>query len=193
MAYTQIVSVSKDKEALKSSLQKISTLKIVFVTSRDSIKGAIDIRNEFAIDNKIPTEIKTLGKKIDEMCQVFKENENPILHIIDHDFMNYSLVNAAVIAGVPVYFSNGNGMEKISTPELKYKELISEVQIEILEELQEGPLSVYELAERIDCDESMLYYYLHGKNSLKGLVNLGLVKDGELIELTEIGRSVVNS
>ena len=193
MANTQIVSVTKGKEELKNSLQRMSTSKIVFISSPDSIKDTIELRNYFALQHKIPTELRTVSKKPDEICRILHEFENPVLHIIDHDYLNYALVNAAVICGVPVYFSNGHGMEKLTTPDVKLKELISDVQMEILEELQEGPLSVNELAERIDCDESMLYYYLHGKNSLKGLVNLGFVVDGDELALTEIGRSLVSS
>lgn len=193
MPNTQIVAVSKSKDALKDSLQRVPTTKIVFISSPSTVKDVIELRNFFSIEMKIPTEIRTLGTKTEEACRMFREFENPILHLIDHDYVNYVLVNAAVISGVPVYFSNGKGAERISTPEVKFKELISDVQVEILEELQEGPLSLLELAERIDCDESMLYYYLHGKNSLKGLVSLGLVKDGDQIELSETGRAVVSS
>jgi hypothetical protein len=190
---TQIVSVVKGKEELKNSMENLQTSKIVFLSTPHNVKEVIEMRNHFAIQYKIPTEIRTVGKKIDELCRVIHEYENPTVHLIDHDYLNYSLVNAAVICGAPVYFSNGHGLEKITTMPIKTKELISDVQIEILEEMQEGPLTVSELAERIDCDESMLYYYLHGKNSLKGLVNLGLVKDGDMLELTEMGRSLVNS
>ena len=46
---------------------------------------------------------------------------------------------------------------------------------------------------KLEVDDNMLFYYLHGSKSLKGLVDLGLIKEGELIELTDLGRLVVES
>jgi len=62
-----------------------------------------------------------------------------------------------------------------------------------LEKLEDGPLSLKELALKLDVDENMLFYYLHGSKSLKGLVGLGLVKEGDMVELTDLGRLVVQS
>ena len=45
----------------------------------------------------------------------------------------------------------------------------------------------------LDVDDNMLFYYLHGSKSLKGLVELGLVKEGDLVELSDLGRLVVES
>ncbi len=193
MAVTQIVSVYKNKEALKQSLKKMSTEKVIFLASKNSIKEVIGVRNEFALETKLPTEVKAVARNYSSLGELFKENKNSVVHIIDHDYFNYGLVNAAFITGVPVYLTNGHVMEKVPGLNLKLKELISSIQVELLEKLEEGPLSIRELALKLDVDENMLYYYLHGSKSLKGLVSLGLVKEGDMIELTDLGRLVIES
>ena len=193
MAVTQIVSVYNNKNALKDSLKKMSTEKVVFLASKEKIKEVIKIRNEFALETKLPTEVKAVARNYASLVELFKENKNSVVHIIDHDYFNYGLVNAAFIVGVPVYLTNGNGLERVPGLNLKLKELISSIQVELLEKLEDGPLSVRELALKLDVDENMLYYYLHGSKSLKGLVNLGLVREGDMIELTDLGRLVVES
>ena len=193
MAVTQIVSVSKNKEALKDSLKKMSTDRVVFLASNENIKEVIKIRNEFALETKLPTEIKAVARNYSSLAELFKERKNSVVHIIDHDYFNYGLVNAAFIVGVPVYLTNGHGLEKVPSLNLKLKDLISSIQIELLEKLEESPLTIKELALKLDVDENMLYYYLHGSKSLKGLVNLGLVKEGDMIELTDLGRLVIES
>ena len=193
MGHTQIVSILNNKENLKESLRKISTEKIIFLASSDNIKEVIEIRNEFALNNDIPTEIQAIAKNYSGLSSLFKQHKNPIVHIFDHDFFNYSLINAAFITGVPVYTTNGNGLEKIPSLNLKLRELIASIQVELLEKLEEGPLSLKELGLKLDIDDNMLFYYLHGSKSLKGLVDLGLVKEGELVELTDLGRLVVES
>ena len=129
MGHTQIVSILNNKETLKDSLKLISTEKIIFLASSSNIKDVIKVRNEFALEHEIPTEITAVARNYSGLASLFKQHKNPVVHIIDHDFFNYSLVNAAFIAGVPVYTTNGNGIEKIPGLNLKLKELIAEIQI----------------------------------------------------------------
>jgi hypothetical protein len=50
------------------------------------------------------------------------------------------------------------------------------------------------LALKTKFDNSLLFFYLYGKNSQIGLVKLGLVSDkDEKLNLTELGRLIVES
>ncbi len=192
MPFTQIVTVFQSKEKLEKAMKEFSTEKVVFITSKEKIKETIRLRNEIALKYRIPTEVKTVKKPAD-CVKVLTENENPLLNIIDHDYINYYLLNAAFITGTRAFFSNGHGEEQIPNPGIKFKALINEDQARILETLLESPLTVKELMKKTKLSEEMLYYYLHGKKTIKGLVKMGLVKDNDLIELTELGRLIAHS
>ena len=116
MGVTQIVTILGKKEALRESLKKMSTEKVIFLASNQNIKDVIKM------ETKLPTEIKAVARNYTGLANLFKEHKEPVVHIIDHDFFNYTLVNAAFIAGVPVYTTNGNGLEKIPGLNLKLRE-----------------------------------------------------------------------
>jgi len=193
MAVTQVVSITNNKEVLQKSLQKLSTEKIVFVTRKDRIKDVLSIRNEFALNYKLPTEVKVVGESAIEIVNELKKHKNAVLHIIDYDDLNYYLVNASFMLGVPIYFSDGEDMQQLPSLSTKFKELLSPDQLKILENLREE--STHEqLAAKTKFDNSLLFFYLYGKNSQVGLVKLGLVSDkNEKLGLTELGRLVVES
>jgi len=193
MGVTQIVSMNSSKEVLQKSLQKFPTEKIVFVTSKDKIKDALSIRNEFALNYKLPTEVKVLGESMAEVFSELKKQGNAVLHIIDHDDLNYYLINASFLLGIPVYFSDGTQMQQLPGLCSKFKNLFSHDQMKILENLSED-CTHEQLALKTKFDNSLLFYYLYGKNSYVGLVKLGLVSDkDERLGLTELGKLVVES
>ena len=70
MAVTQIVSVLDNKSALKDSLKRISTKKVVFLASRENIKRVIGLRNEFALDTKLPTEVRAVARNYSGLVSV---------------------------------------------------------------------------------------------------------------------------
>jgi hypothetical protein len=193
MAVTQIVSLVDGKETLKRSLQRFSTEKIVFVTTKERIKDALSIRNEFALAYKMPTEVKILENNPAKIINELKGQKNAVLNIIDHDDLNYYLISASFILGIPVYFSNGHEMQQLPGPTSKLKDTLSPDQIRILNNLKEEATHE-QLAALAKLDNDLLFFYLYGKNSQIGLIRLGLVDDyGERLRLTEFGRLVVGS
>ncbi|MFH0987264.1 MAG: hypothetical protein V1911_04475 [Candidatus Micrarchaeota archaeon] len=193
MPVTQIVSVRENKDAVIKSLQKISTSKLVFAAASDEIEKVVALRNEFAIDKAVSTEVLGMGKSIEEICKSIKSYENPVVHIIDHSYMNYYLIAAAHVAGIPVYFTNGNGVEELPMIKSSVKTMLSDEQASILHSLEESPMSVNELQAKIGCDESRLFHCLYARKPANGLVQMGLINDDELLQLTELGRCVLNS
>jgi len=193
MPVTQIVSLKDSKETLQRSLQKLSTDKIVFLTRKEAIKDILSVRNEFALNYKLPTEVKVLDGDFAGMVSELKKQKNAILHIIDHDEFNYGLINASFILGIPVYVSNGEDMKKLPSLSSRFKDVLSHDQVKIIEGLREEGTHE-QLAIRTKLDNSLLFYYLYGKNSQTGLIKLGLVSENEeKLSLTELGRLVVES
>ena len=193
MGVTQIVSLTEGREALQKSLQRLPTEKVVFVTRKERIKDVLSIRNEFALNYKLPTEVKVFNGDSREMANELKKQKNPVLHIIDHDELSYYLINISFILGIPVYFSDGEGMKQLPGLSSRFKDALSYDQIKVLENLKEE--STHEqLALKTKFDNSLLFFYLYGKNSQTGLVKLGLVSDrDEKLNLTELGWLVVES
>jgi hypothetical protein len=193
MGVTQIVSLTEGREALQKSLQRLPTEKVVFITKKERIKDVLSIRNEFALNYKLPTEVKVFNGNSREMANELKKQKNPVLHIIDHDELSYYLINISFILGIPVYFSDGEGMKQLPGLSSRFKDALSYDQIKVLENLKEE--STHEqLALKTKFDNSLLFFYLYGKNSQIGLVKLGLVSDkDEKLNLTELGRLVVES
>ena len=193
MAVTQIVSLNANKEMLQKSLQKMSTEKIVFLTTKERIKDVLSIRNEFALSYKLPTEVKTVGNSTKELFAELKKHKNAIVHIIDYDELNYYLLSASFLLGIPVYFSDGQGMQQLPGLASRLKDMLSPDQLKIMENLKKNSTHE-ELAFGTKLDNSLLFYYLYGKNSHSGLVKLGLVSDGnDKLSLTELGKLVVDS
>ena len=89
MGVTQIVSLTEGREALQKSLQRLPTEKVVFITKKERIKDVLSIRNEFALNYKLPTEVKVFNGNSREMANELKKQKNPVLHIIDHDELSY--------------------------------------------------------------------------------------------------------
>jgi hypothetical protein len=193
MGVTQIVTLTEGREALQKSLQRLPTEKVVFVTRKERIKDVLSIRNEFALNYKLPTEVKVFNGDSREMANELKKQKNPVLHIIDHDELSYYLINISFILGIPVYFSDGEGMKQLPGLSSRFKDALSYDQIKVLENLKEE--STHEqLALKTKFDNSLLFFYLYGKNSQTGLVKLGLVSDrDEKLNLTELGWLVVES
>jgi len=193
MGVTQIVSLTEGREALQKSLQRLPTEKVVFVTRKERIKDVLSIRNEFALNYKLPTEVKVFDGDSREMANELKKQKNPVVHIIDHDELSYYLINISFILGIPVYFSDREGMKQLPGLSSRFKDALSYDQIKVLENLKEE--STHEqLALKTKFDNSLLFFYLYGKNSQIGLVKLGLVSDkDEKLNLTELGRLVVES
>ena len=193
MGVTQIVTLTEGREALQKSLQRLPTEKVVFVTRKERIKDVLSIRNEFALNYKLPTEVKVFNGDSREMANELKKQKNPVLHIIDHDELSYYLINISFILGIPVYFSDGEGMKQLPGLSFRFKDALSYDQIKVLENLKEE--STHEqLALKTKFDNSLLFFYLYGKNSQTGLVKLGLVSDrDEKLNLTELGWLVVES
>lgn len=193
MAVTQIVSMGNSKEVLQRSLQKLSTDKIVFITRKEKIKDALSIRNEFALNYKLPTEVKVFNGDSREIAAELKKQKNAVLHIIDYDELNYYLINISFVLGIPIYFSNGEDMKQLPGLSSPLRDALSHDQIKVLDSLKDE--STHEqLALKTKFDNSLLFFYLYGKNSQIGLVKLGLVSDkDEKLNLTELGRLVVES
>jgi hypothetical protein len=187
------VTLTEGREALQKSLQRLPTEKVVFVTRKERIKDVLSIRNEFALNYKLPTEVKVFNGDSREMANELKKQKNPVLHIIDHDELSYYLINISFILGIPVYFSDGEGMKQLPGLSSRFKDALSYDQIKVLENLKEE--STHEqLALKTKFDNSLLFFYLYGKNSQTGLVKLGLVSDrDEKLNLTELGWLVVES
>ncbi len=122
-----------------------------------------------------------------------KKQKNAILHIIDYDELNYYLINISFVLGIPVYFSDGDGMKQLPGLSSPLRDVLSHDQIKVLDNLKEE--STHEqLALKTKFDNSLLFFYLYGKNSQIGLVKLGLVSDkDEKLNLTELGRLIVES
>lgn len=193
MAVTQIVAITDGKEILQKSLQKISTDKIVFLARKDRIRDILSIRNDLALNYKLPTEVKVLDGDIGSIVAEMKKQKNAILHIIDHDELNYYLINASFVLGIPVYVSNGEIMQQLPGPLSKFRDMLSHDQMKIIEALKEESTHG-QLAERTKLDNDLLFFYLYGKNSQIGLVKMGLVSDkDEKLNLTELGKLVVDS
>jgi hypothetical protein len=64
----------------------------------------------------IPTEIRVVSTSAQEIYDVivsYKDDE-PLVHLIDNDFLNSFVLSAAYLAGVTTYRTNGIGVEKIT-------------------------------------------------------------------------------
>ncbi|MBI4214916.1 hypothetical protein HY546_02885 [archaeon] len=177
MGFTQIVRVSDRKEELKKSLQRISTKKIVFLADNESLEKVLRLRNELALDYDLPTEVRNTAEE--DISSVLKEYDDVVVHIVDHHDDNYELISRCHLFGIPLYFSNGQNFRRIPTPPVRFMEMFSPVQIEIFHSLAEAPLTLPRLAEKTSIMELTLYNYLHGKDSAKGLVQLGFVEKKE--------------
>jgi len=193
MSVIQIVSLIDGKETLQKSLQKISTEKIVFVTSKEKLKDALSIRNEFALAYKMPTEVKVLDQDMGKIFSELRGYKNAILHIIDHNDLNYYLINASFILGIPIYFSNGHELQQLPNLTSKLRDMLSLDQLKVLNSLK-TECTHEELAMKTKLDNSLLFFYLYGKNGSTGLLKMGLVADkNDKVSLTEIGKLVVES
>lgn len=113
LAVTQLVSVYLGKEQLDKSLKVFSTKKIVFLTRKEKLKEVLDLRKEIALKYSIPTEVKTVDSNIKEISELFKEYENPIVHLIDNDYLNYYLLSACSATNTKAYFSNNGEVKEI--------------------------------------------------------------------------------
>lgn len=187
------MALTDGKENLQKSLQRLPTEKVVFVTRKEKIKDVLSIRNEFALNYKLPTEVKVFNGDTSEIAGELMRQKNAVLHIIDHDELNYHLISISFILGIPVYISSGDEMKKLPGLSSRFKDAFSHDQIKILDNLKEE-CTHEQLALNTKLDNSMLFFYLYGKNSHTGLVKLGLVSDkDEKLNLTELGRLVVQS
>jgi hypothetical protein len=163
------------------------------VTSKDRIKDTLAIRNEIALTYRLPTEVKVLNENTGEVFAELKKHTNAILNIIEHNDLNYYLLNASFLLGIPVYFSDGQGLQQLPTLSSRFKDVFCPDEIKILESLRQESTHE-ELVAKTKLDNSLLFYYLYGKNSHTGLIKLGLVADkNDKITLTEFGRLVVES
>ncbi len=191
MPFTQIVSVKKNEKAVKDSLKKVSTEKLVFLLTSENAEHTIKLRNKLALELSVPTEVRAVNGS--GVINIVTSYENPVIHLADHLSINYLLLSTAFVTGVPVLYFNNGKVESLPTPSAPLKSMLSDTQIRILEELLESPLSVKELCMKLKITESMLFSHLYGTGVFKGLIRLGLVKDNDLIELTELGRLVAHS
>ncbi|MBS3060501.1 MAG: hypothetical protein J4432_03250 [DPANN group archaeon] len=193
MGHTQITTIARDTKVLDKSLDEIDTDRVVFVTEKKDLKKTLGLRNRFALKHKLPTETRTI-LDMNKVAETIAHYENPVLHIIEHHFINYPLMNAAFVLGIPVFVSNGRGLEKITGLEFKFRDLLSENQQKIISTLAEKQMSIKQLAHTLDIEERVIFYYLHGKQSLKGLVNLGIVtQENDLLKITPVGRMIACS
>ena len=118
MGVTQIVTVFSEeegKEKLDRSLRLFPTKRIVFLARKERLREVVNLRNDFAIKYKLPTEIVLLEQNLKEIYDAIKvyEKDSSIVHIIDYDPLNYLLIPASFQAGMKVYFSNGSAIEEI--------------------------------------------------------------------------------
>lgn len=192
MPVTQIVSAWSSGPGLQDSLGRLKTEKVVFFTPPEQLRDALEARNEFAIKNRIPTEVKILEKDVGRLCEALAGYKEPVLHLIDHNPLNYYLLSASMILGFRVYMSNGFGMEEIMTVPVRLSEFLNDMQLQLMKFLDERPLTAAEAAKKLNTKPGILSFYIHGNNSIKGLIMLGVVeeKDGKFW-LTEFGKSVV--
>ncbi|GEM_PF-6091573 len=116
MGVTQIVSLKGASEKLEKSLRVFPTKKIVFLTQKEDLAHVLPIRNEMALRYSIPTEVRVVNTSAAEIYDVIAmyKDEDPLVHLLDNEFLNSFILSAAYLAGVTTYRSNGNGVEKLT-------------------------------------------------------------------------------
>ncbi|MBI1973910.1 hypothetical protein HYS54_03775 [Candidatus Micrarchaeota archaeon] len=190
MGFTQIVSVQDSKEELRKSLQRISTKKIVFLADKENIESVLRLRNEFALAYSLPTEVRNTDEE--DLKHILQSYGDAVVHIADHHHKNYDLVSHCHLLGLPLYISNGENFHQLPTPPHKFKDLFSQVQLSIFRSLSNEPLTLSQLAEKTGLMEMTLYHYMHGKDSSKGLVDLGLIiQKGDFYTASEFANELL--
>lgn len=189
----QLVTARTGMDKLQRSLQSLPTDKVVFLTSKDDLKEVLQMRNDFAMQNGIPTEIKVLENDIRGICDALLPYRGAVLHVVDPSYLSSYIQSACFMLGIQTYVSYNGSPEEVPSPRVPYRDLLCENQIRLLECLRD-PHTKEELRRECGWGPALLDFYLIGKNAVKGLVELGLVeKVDDTFRITELGRTVLNT
>ena len=117
MPVTQLVTANGNLKALHDSLKQLSTGKIVFVTRKEKLAETVIVRQEIALQYKLPTEVLVM-ENYDEskLKETVQKYDNPVLHVIETGKPSFLLTRLFTELGLPVYETNGsNKLEQVNT------------------------------------------------------------------------------